>query len=309
MSEKRQLAIKQAGLKSRKAMVWLRDHKMPADPICYTIAYEYLHSESPKLNQRIDSLNIEDDDYLSKIKKIYQDCIISEEFKELSMSGDVGNQYVSEVLSLLLDSADMIKDNTAILESVELEISNNQNKAPEHEIVLTKQDYSSIAENASRDALTSALDFDGLKQSVVAAIQDPENFPISILRINLDLFRQFNDTNGKFMGDAVLKNLVKTLQNNLKGNDLTSRYDSDEFIVALPKTDVRDAVKVADNLRLKLASLTLKKKNSSIALKFTVSIGVAEMTKSEAFESVLEKCKKALLRSKDLGRNCVNQEN
>ncbi len=319
MPDQRQQAIKQAGLKSRRAMVWLRDHRLPADPICYTIAYEYLHSERPKLKQQIDSLDSDDTDYLNKIRSVYQDCIIKEDYQKLAMSGDIGNQYVSEILSLLLKSQDKIQDATGILDAVHMEIGNsskplvqaaeNNNEPSESvEPAGNKDDYVAVAEKASKDELTSALDFDGLKQSLVAAIKYPENFPISILRINLDHFKQFNDTNGKFMGDAVLKNVVKTLQNQLKGSDLTSRFESDEFIVLLPKTRVKNAVPVADKLRTKISTLVLKKKNSSIALKFTISVGVAEMKTADAFESTLTKCKKALVRSKDLGRNCVNKD-
>ncbi len=320
MPDQRQQAIKQAGLKSRRAMVWLRDHRLPADPVCYTIAYEYLHSERPQFKQQIDALDIGDADYLDKIRSVYQDCIIKQDYQKLAMSGDIGNQYVSEILSLLLKSQDKIHHATGILDAVHMEIGGSaqakikvaeKNSEPldsSTQPVGNKDDYVAVAENANKDKLTSALDFNGLKQSLVAAIKYPENFPISILRINLDRFKLFNDTNGQFMGDAVLKNVVKTLQNQLKGSDLTSRFESDEFIVLLPKTGVKDALPVADKLRNKISTLVLKKKNSSVALKFTVSIGVAEMKTADAFESTLTKCKTALARSKDLGRNCVNKE-
>lgn len=236
------------------------------------------------------------------------------------MSGDIGNQYVSEILSLLLKSQDQIQDATSILNAVHMEIGNsvpptapppdNDTRELESSIIPAgdKDDYVTIAEKTSKDGLTNALDFGGLKQALIAAIKYPENFPISVLRINLDHFKQFNDTNGKFMGDAELKNVVKTLQTQLKGSDLTSRFESDEFIVLLPKTNVKNAVPIADKLRNKISTLVLKKKNSSVALKFTVSVGVAEMRSPEAFESTLTKSEKALARSKDLGRNSVNKD-
>jgi diguanylate cyclase (GGDEF)-like protein len=322
VTDQRHQAIKQAGLQSRRAMVWLREHKLPADPICYTIAYEYLHSERSKMKQQIDTLEIEDDDYMSRIKSIYQQCIIAEDYEKLAMSGDVGNKYVSEILALLLPSQDKITDNTKILDAVNEQI-NAEGNSPQgiasgsipSEIVesvvekeANKDDYIRVAENASKDELTSALDFGGLKQSLISAIKYPDNFPISILRINIDRFKQFNDVNGKFMGDAVLKAIVKTLQNQLKGHDLVSRYESDEFIVLLPQTGVAIAVSIADKLRLKVSTLVLKKKHSTVALKFTVSIGVAEMSSAVTFDGTLNKTKKALSRSKDLGRNCVNKD-
>jgi diguanylate cyclase len=326
MNEQRQQAIKEAGLKSRRAMVWLRDYKLPADPICYTIAYEYLHSERPKMRQQVDSLDIEDDDYMSKIQSIYEQCIIAEDYEKLAMSGDVTNKYVSEILALLLPSKDIINNNTKILEAVNEQVNEQvngkgdssqglkaapiplKNDEPLIEDKGNKYDYIKVAEKASKDELTTSLDFDGLKQTLITAIKHSENFPISMLRINIDRFKQFNDTNGKFMGDAVLKNIVKTLQNQLKVDDLISRYESDEFIVLLPQTGVSNAVSIADKLRLKLSTLVLKKKNSSVALKFTVSIGVAEMVSAVAFDDALNKTKSALARSKDLGRNCVNKD-
>ncbi len=327
MTDKRQQVIKQAGLKSRRAMVWLRDHRMPADPVCYTLAYEYLHSDRPKLKQEIDSLNIDDADYLAKIHQIYQSCIIEEDYQKLAMSGDIGNKYVSEILSLLLSSQDSIEDYSGILDAVNLEIGGGKSSKatqsepatekatePTTEKITTfessgnKDDYLAIAEKADKDDLTSALDFNGLKQTLVTAIKHKDNFPISIFRVNIDRFKQFNDTNGKFMGDSVLKIMVKTLKDQLDKSALTSRFESDEFIVLLPETRVKDAVVIADTLRNKISTLILKKKNSTVAIKFTVSIGVAEMRAPELFESTLTKSRIALARSKALGRNCVNKE-
>jgi len=320
MPDQRQQSIKQAGLKSRRAMVWLRDHKLPADPVCYTLAYEYLHSERPKLKQQVDSLNIDDADYLAKIKAVYQQCIIAQDYEKLAMSGDIGNQYVSEILSLLLPAQDKIEDYSGILDAVNLQVGNSPTSDDSRQKTLpanddtpiqptgNKDDYLAVAEKASQDELTNALDFDGLKQALVAAIKYPENFPMSLLRINLDRFKQFNDTNGKVMGDAVLKTLVKSMKAQLKGTDLCSRFESDEFIIILPQTVVKNAVPIADKLRNKISTLVLKKKNSSVALKFTVSVGVAQMKSADAFEAALAKSKKALSRSKDLGRNCVNKD-
>ncbi len=318
MSESRSQWIKRAGLKSRKALVWLRDHRLPADPICYAVAYEYLHSQAPQLKEQVDTQDINATNYLEKIHAVYYQCIKPEEFKRLAMSSDICNQYVCEILQLLLKSGDKINQNDEILDAINQQINCNsasQSSSEETEGVElsvegapSENDYLALAETTSLDKPTKALDYNGLTACFNVAAKNDELFPMAILRLNIDRFRPFNDSNGQFMGDAVLKSLVKTAKSQLKGSDLISRYESDEFIIMLPNTDIQNGVKVADNLRHRISTLVLKKKNSSVALKYTISVGVSALTKAENYQASLDKSKIALARSKDLGRNCVNRD-
>ncbi|MDQ7048500.1 MAG: GGDEF domain-containing protein [Enterobacterales bacterium] len=248
MSELRSQWIKRAGLKSRKALMWLRDHRLPADPICYTVAYEYLHTKSPQLIQKINQLDINALDYRQKIHWIYYQCIKPAEFNKLALSSDVCNQYVCEILQILLTSGDKINSNETIITSIKEEVESNDteatNEIDEDDIELVsdnlevENDYLLLAETATKDSLTNALDFDGLEYCLDAAVQNSELLPMTLLRLNIDHFKDLNERSGQFMGDAALKSLVKTVNKHLKGSDLLCRDHDDEFIIALPNTSI-----------------------------------------------------------------------
>jgi diguanylate cyclase (GGDEF)-like protein len=288
-------AIKNAGIKSRQAMIWLRDHQMPSDPICYTIAYEYLNGDRPTLKNKFDQLNADDDDYLLQIQQVYQECIISQDFKELAMSEATKPQYVNDILMLLLKSQ---------RESGESGNS-SQTEPPKS---TNQKDYQATIKQGEKDKLTGACELSVFKKAVNEATQDKNNLPSSLLIIDVDRFKNFNDSNGKMMGDAVLKNLVKTLNNNIKDCDFTGRLESDQFLVFLVGTTIAEGMALADKIRQVISTIVLKKKHSDLALKVTVSIGATEVSAVSDFEEPLGKASNALKRSKELGKNCVNQE-
>ncbi|WP_168204294.1 GGDEF domain-containing protein [Aliikangiella coralliicola] len=317
MPEERQTDIREAGLKSRTAMAWLRDHHLPAEPICYTVAYEYLFTENSELKQNVDSLDLSSEDYKHSLEKIYKENILNRRYSNLSMSGENVHEYVSEILALLVDSQEELGDMSKVVDKVKSHFSNESNSHTETETekngsekIETKSKVkSAIAkEVASRDELTQALDKKGLIVAIKEAFTESKNFPMSILRIDIDHFKLFNNTNGKMMGDAVLKNLFKSLSSHLKEADIISRFEEDEFIVVLLQTTINDGVSLADELRKKISGLSLKKKGSLSPVHFTISVGVAEFSGKGSFDLSMDKAKKALFRSKDLGRNCVNLE-
>ena len=333
MPEQRQADIKEAGLKSRTAMAWLRDHHLPAEPICYTVAYEYLFTDNAELKQNVDSLNLSSDDYKSSLEKIYKENIIGKRYSNLSMSGDNVNEYVSEILSLLVDSQDELGDMSKVADKIKSHYSKPPSISEKDEAAKEKptikqsipsknkqkskkssaqspppQPAKPIQQEHSRDELTQALDKNGLISSIKELLVEPSNYPMSILRIDIDHFKLFNDINGKIMGDAVLKHLFKLFANHLKETAIISRLEEDEYVVVAPQTSINDGVSLADELRKKVAGLSLKKKGGLAPVHFSVSIGVAEFNGKGSFDLTMDKALKALFRSKDLGRNCVNME-
>lgn len=335
MPNQRQQDIKEAGLKSRTAMAWLRDNQLPAEPICYTIAYEYLFTDNVELKQAIDSCDLSQEDYREKLEQIYQDNIIASHYSNLTMSGDNINKYVSDVLSLLVQSQANIGDIEKSVDQVRNQldkIANDPSKSTDklnqqakkisectkavtqqlnevtEDLHQVQESYVRKKEIASKDELTQALDPAGLITTLKEAFQFKENLPMAVVRIDIDQFKLFNDTNGKIMGDAVLKHLAKAFTNHLKGTDIVCRQEEDEFTVILPATTLNNGVKVAEALRKKVAAISLKKKGSLTPVKVSISAGVSEFNGKGSFDMVFDKAKKALLRSKDLGRNCVNCE-
>jgi len=334
MPENRQKDIKEAGLKSRTAMAWLRDNQLPAEPICYTLAYEYLFTDNPELKTAVDNADLKADNYRESLEKIYQENIIAKHYSQLSMHSDQSEEYVTKALSLLISSKedmDSINDSVnrvkseldKLKESGETDESLNEQAEKLSECTKSasktlndtaveleslRDKYIEHKETASKDELTSILDNQGMFTTLKEALPYTDNYPMSVIRIDIDQFKLFNDANGKIMGDAVLKHLAKAFSSHLKGSDIVSRYGEDEFTIVLPKTPLNNGVSVADTLRKKVAAISLKKKGSLTPVKVTISAGVSEYNGKGSFDSTFDKAKKALLRSKDLGRNCVNCE-
>ena len=90
-----------------------------------------------------------------------------------------------------------------------------------------------------------------------------DGLPLSLLMVDIDHFKKFNDTYGHLIGDQVLRLVARTLVENLKGRDIIARYGGEEFVILLPHTRVQDAERVANQLRAGLATKQIKKRNSN----------------------------------------------
>ncbi|MDR0564031.1 MAG: diguanylate cyclase [Azoarcus sp.] len=138
------------------------------------------------------------------------------------------------------------------------------------------------------------------------------NSPLSLLVVDVDLFKLFNDHYGHQMGDECLKVVAQTLQSTTRReDDQVARYGGEEFAVILPITDLEGALAVAEDMRMNIAELKIDHAWSSIAPVVTVSIGVATVTppkNSEAgIPALIKAADDALYRAKEAGRNQVKQ--
>lgn len=134
------------------------------------------------------------------------------------------------------------------------------------------------------------------------------NTPLSILMIDLDLFKAYNDTYGHLQGDDTLKLVAKTLHNTLqRPGDLLARWGGEEFVALLPDTDCSGALQVGENLRTAVIDLQIPHEASTVAEIVTISVGVASATpgNADSYDSLLQRADEAVYRAKDLGRNQV----
>ncbi len=129
-----------------------------------------------------------------------------------------------------------------------------------------------------------------------------ENYISSLIILDIDLFKNINDTLGHLVGDKVLKELSLFIKNHLRKIDTIGRWGGEEFIIILPFTDKNSAKVVAENLR---KSIENHKFLSNKSKKITVSLGVGELLKENSIEESLYITDKALYEAKNSGRNKV----
>ncbi|PLZ00050.1 diguanylate cyclase [Burkholderia sp. WAC0059] len=132
--------------------------------------------------------------------------------------------------------------------------------------------------------------------------------PISVLFVDVDHFKRFNDRYGHVAGDRALQAVAQVLKSSVRrGSDFVSRYGGEEFVVLLPGVDAKAAVAMAERLRLAVEELAIAHEAVEGGI-LTSSIGVASIDNTEAqhdVEHLLEDADRALYSAKEVGRNRV----
>jgi diguanylate cyclase (GGDEF)-like protein len=132
--------------------------------------------------------------------------------------------------------------------------------------------------------------------------------PLSVILLDIDHFKLFNDRFGHLAGDECLIRVALSLQARItRAGDLLARYGGEEFCVVLPDTDNEAALTFAESLRLKVTKLNIPHPVNSCAPTVTISLGVATWLPGlpETCTGLLLKADNALYRAKQQGRNCV----
>lgn len=132
-----------------------------------------------------------------------------------------------------------------------------------------------------------------------------EGTPLALLVIDADHFKQVNDVYGHGVGDQVLQGLARTMLGGVRPQDLLARYGGEEFVVILPESRLAEAVGVAERLRLMIVEARIAASVAEPPPLVTVSIGVAEMLKSDTEAELFSRADAALYLAKQNGRNRV----
>lgn len=132
--------------------------------------------------------------------------------------------------------------------------------------------------------------------------------PLSILMLDIDQFKNINDTYGHETGDFALKQVVDTLRSNLRDIDILGRMGGDEFTALLPNTNIQDAFKLAERVRRDMEQTQFQTQGESFTIAITISIGVAAFTnKTSNIDDILRNADTALYEAKRAGRNRVTE--
>jgi diguanylate cyclase (GGDEF)-like protein len=153
------------------------------------------------------------------------------------------------------------------------------------------------------DHVSGALNRRGIDQRLALELVRAERngYELAVALIDIDHFKQINDTAGHAAGDAALKQVVEVITLRLRSYDFFGRYGGDEFLLVFSQTSCEDALRITKRIEQSVSGLTVSK----FALPITLSIGVTFAAPCETAVSMLARADMALYNAKRAGRNCT----
>jgi diguanylate cyclase len=218
--------------------------------------------------------------------------------KDLSLARDPA--AVKTVIESLVKSTREVHDTNKALEERLL--------SSKSEVYTLQQSLEAIRAESLTDPLTALGNRKYFDRALMAAIDTAvkRGEPLSLLMLDIDHFKSFNDNYGHLTGDQVLRLVGQSLKQTIKGQDITARYGGEEFAVVLPNTPLRQALTVADHIRRAVMSKELKKKSTGEILgRVTISVGVSMLQIGDDMESLIGRADACLYAAKRSGRNRV----
>lgn len=141
-----------------------------------------------------------------------------------------------------------------------------------------------------------------MQKTINQALMD--GTPLSLMIMDIDFFKKYNDTYGHWQGDQVLVAFSNILVKNLNETQLAFRFGGEEFVILLPNCDITKTAKLAENIRHDFATKNFKPTDDKI-VHVTVSIGISVLTPQDNESALFERTDKALYEAKTTGRNKI----
>lgn len=333
-----QVSVEQAAKLAEMAQEAMRRHGVPPTPSNFAVWYHYHSGRFPDLTRTIEihlankrsfdaALNRElHDRFFGSENEANNIRQISSQIEStlgdvLERMGEVGadtDRYGS-VLAEVSNEIDGA-DSSGIQKIVAKLVAETQRMADQNdslkgrlessslEINQLREDLANVRQESLTDALTGIANrkmFDNtLHECATGALQNGE--PLSLMLLDIDHFKKFNDTFGHQLGDKVLQLVAHTMTQCVKGRDLPARYGGEEFAVILPRTNLEDATTLADQVRLSVAQRKIVRKSTGQDLgTITMSIGVSAYVPGEDLQDLVKRADEALYAAKNAGRNKV----
>lgn len=324
----------------RLTLAAIAKYELPATPINYSLFYERAAGQNQLVRTRLDEL-LEQPEPPSQaaLNRLYRNLLIQDETSLQQMRRELHDivQAMSEEIigaggrfthygTVLRDFAEILGGTSqseklkSTVDQVidETDLTEHSRRALEErlgqvlrEVDELKGNLEQIREEALTDALTGVPNrkaFNAaLDRAMLTARQDET--PLSIVLIDIDRFKQFNDNHGHLIGDKVLRYVAAKIRQCLKGKDFPSRFGGEEFALLLPTTELRGAEAVAEEVRNAVSSGELKIRGSGERLgKITVSAGIAQLRNTDTATDLIRRVDAALYRAKNRGRDRVERE-
>jgi len=230
----------------------------------------------------------------------YEDSL--QDFQDSMAPGVPAADLQQMVANILLETQRMAAHNQALEQHL-------NRSAGEMETL--RQDLVNTRKEAMTDALTGIANrkyFDVMLRETAAASMETGE-AMSLLLVDIDHFKNFNDRYGHQAGDQVLAIVAHSLTDSIKGQDTVARYGGEEFGIILPRTELIGATALAEQICTTMAGRHVRRKSTAEDFGVvTLSIGVAEYRLGEPLSALIDRADAALYRAKSAGRNrAVNE--
>ncbi len=163
--------------------------------------------------------------------------------------------------------------------------------------------------HATTDALTNLANRHAMETAFPKLIENclSKAQPVSLMMIDVDNFKQFNDVLGHIAGDRALRAVSNILRAQFRDRDLLVRYGGDEFAVLLPDANLEEAMAIGERVRRAITGETDDVEDSLIRIPVRISMGVAELRPDGTLDSLIRDADAALYRAKHAGRDKVSR--
>ena len=317
------------------ALRLMAQHAVPATPQNFEVWFKFALGTAPELNKIVNILIANKRPFGSATNRSLFLTYIGAETELDARHAEISDQLqalLSTAQAYLAASAADTRDHVEALGGVAAQIRDNADPraivaglvgelskavarataleahfgASLQELDKIRSHLAAAEQRSKTDALTGlanrlALD-DFLRDAQMAAMESGR--PISILMIDVDHFKAFNDRFGHQFGDQVLRLIAQLLKAGLRSDDLAARYGGEEMVGVLPGADVHLATAAAERIRHEIAQRQITRRTTGeILSSVTVSIGVAQFVPGETLVNLFERCDRALYAAKRGGRN------
>ena len=317
----------------------MRELSIPATPTNYTIWYVYHSGAAPDLRSELDRMLEDKREFTTDgANQLYErhfgmaaesdalketgerlEAAVSKLMGYLGEAGADAASYgealetMSGQLSQPLGAGEVRTVISAILEETKRIATQHEKlqatlSESSKEIDDLRQSIFSVRQEALTDALTGIANRKAFDERLRAELNtaSDENEPLSLLMLDIDHFKRFNDTYGHLFGDQVLRLVARTFTECIKGRDMAARYGGEEFAIVLPRTEHENALVVAEQIRASVAAKQIvNRRNGEKLGQITISIGASTLGPGQAPEDFIKRADRALYAAKRGGRNQV----
>lgn len=331
--------IKQAKTYAEQAMQRIASQGLAMTPDIYELWYVYYAGISPEITRAIDILiaNKQEitEDRCRDLHTRFLSQVRNEEM--IRRAGDQITETIQSVTGAVKDVHSATASYSGTLESVAERMATVKTQDEMKAIVSTimadtqmmlernsrleaeldkssslmqelQRDLEQVRKEAMTDGLTGLSNRKAFDAAIARVTEEcaAAKTNYTLLMVDIDHFKSFNDNFGHQIGDQVLRLVARTVIEGVKGRDIAARYGGEEFAIILPETTLSAGVAVGNSLRKAVATKDIVNRSSGEKLgRITMSVGVAEYIPGEDIEDLIERADSALYTAKHNGRNQV----